>query len=140
MDYFLNAEFGRIRFSPVGLLMAAQDFLSFSESYSPGRSSIAPYFLCCRAIELALKAAHLDTLTQEEVKARFGHDLKASYDGLPAMRRKLSQDEVALLEHASQLYKAKAFEYVNPANASTAYSLFPPLNDLTKLARKLTKG
>jgi hypothetical protein len=137
MDYSLKAETGHINFSPVGFRQAAEDFLRFSEAHSPGQFSIVPYFLCCRAIELALKAVHLETRTQEEVKADFWHDLKASYEGLPARMWTLSEDEVELLERTSQLYKAKVFEYVSPADAGTAYSRFPPLDALTKLAKKL---
>ena len=94
MKYTLEAGTGHINFSPVGFRLAAKDFLACYEDYKPDRFSVVPYFLCCRAIELGLKAIHLDKKRQREVKDEFGHSLKASYDALPVEQRILSKPEV----------------------------------------------
>jgi hypothetical protein len=93
-----------------------------------------PYFLYCRAIELGLKAIHLETATQQEVKNTFGHDLVASYHALPPERRKLATTDTDLLTRINTLYIGKAFEYVQPGDAAHGYSAFPDLEQLARLA------
>jgi hypothetical protein len=124
----------------VGFRKAAEDFLRCHESFNPPKFSVVPFFLCCRAIELALKAMHLEIQTQLQVKRNFGHDLKASYDALPSTKQILSSPELRLLEQANLLYKAKAFEYVQPIHAAEGYSEFPALDDLAQLGRKLVSA
>ena len=140
MNYTLHAETGHINFSPVGFRLAAEDFLRCQESFRPAQFSVVPYFLCCRAIELALKAIHLENQTQLQVKKNFGHDLKASYDALPSAKQILSSAELQLLEKANIFYTTKAFEYVRPIDAGRGYSEFPVLNDLAQLGKKLVSA
>ena len=64
MHYNLRAETGHFNFSPVGFRLAARDFLRCAESFKPEFFSPVPLFLHCRAIELALKALHLETISQ----------------------------------------------------------------------------
>jgi len=72
-----------------------------------------------------------------KVKKNFGHDLRKAYDALPLGKRVLSSVEEDVLDQANILYKGKAFEYVQPFDAATAYSRFPGLNDLAHVGRKL---
>src|SRR5262249_48053108 len=113
------------------------DFLHCYDAFRPDSFSIVPFFLCCRAIELSFKALHLETRSQANVKSDFRHDLKASYEALPLDKQLLTRPEVELLNKANVLYKAKAFEYVQPFDAGTAYSHFPTVEDLARLAKRV---
>ncbi len=135
MTYTCKAEPGHINFSPTGFRLVAQDIILCFESFKPQVFSILPFFLCCRAIELGLKALHLETRSQKEVKVDFGHDLKALYDALPPEMRTLTPCEVELLEKANTPYKEKAFEYIHPFDAGMGFSRFPPIQDLALLAK-----
>jgi hypothetical protein len=64
-------------------------------STKPPKFSILPYFLYCRAIELGLKAIHLETDKQQDVKDEYGHNLVKSYElchqsGEPSLRQTLT--------------------------------------------------
>ena len=137
MSHVLIAETGHINFSPVGFRRAAEDFLSCYEAFKPATFSVIPYFLCCRAVELALKAIHLESKTQKDVKDVFWHDLKASYDALPEAKKTLQPSELLLLDQTNRLYTVKAFEYVQPGHAANGYDQFPVLEDLAQLARTI---
>jgi hypothetical protein len=134
MNYVLVAEPGLINFSTVGFRLAARDFRRCADQFKPPKFSIVPYFLYCRAIELGLKSVHLETARQAQVKKDFHHDLIASYDALPVDRRTLSDSDRTLLREASELYRQKRFEYVQPGDAAHAYSMFPDLENLARLA------
>jgi hypothetical protein len=136
MQYKLTAETGYINFSPVGFRLAARDFLRCATAFNPSNFSIVPFFLYCRAIELGLKALHLETRNQRAVKKDFGHNLMASYNALPARQRTLADEDTALLELTNELYMRKAFEYVQPGDAANGYSTFPDLDLLARLAEK----
>jgi hypothetical protein len=139
MDYRLEAETGVVNFSPSGFRHAARDFLHSFETWKPPKFSLVPYFLCCRSIELAVKATHLETTTQKQVKDLYSHKLGAAYRALPASEQRLTVDDLAVLDKASALYAAKAFEYIQPGDAATAYSRFPDLGDLARVARALVR-
>ena len=64
-----------------------------SAAYSP-----VPYFLLWRAIELELKAKHLQSKSRAEVKKQYSHNLKKSYDELPASAQLLTASEYAVLD------------------------------------------
>ena len=53
----------------------------------------------------------------------------------------LSSHEQDLLGKISDLYdsKIKAFEYIQPIHAAHAYTDFPELNEIYKLAKKLVE-
>ena len=140
MNYTIKIETGHINLSPLAFRRTAEDFLDCYKSFHPTKFSLVPYFLCARAIELALKALHLETRTQLEVKKDFGHDLKASYDALPVTNQILSSSEVLLLEETSLLYNTKRFEYLRPIDAAHAYNEFPELEDLALVAAKLVSA
>jgi hypothetical protein len=130
-------ETGYINFSPVGFKLAARDFRRCADTFKPPKFSIVPYFLYCRAIELGLKAIHLETHTQQEAMNRFRHDLIRSYKALPLERRTLSTEDSDLLAQISRLYERKAFEYVQPGDAGRGFSDFPDLEQLARLAINL---
>jgi hypothetical protein len=134
MAYILHAETGYINFSPVGFKLVARDFRRCADAFKPPKFSIVPYFLYCRAIELGLKAIHLETRRQQEVKHEYGHDLIRSYKALPPERQMLSTADSDLLAQISGLYQRKAFEYVQPGDAAHGYSDFPDLEQLARLA------
>ena len=104
----------------------------YTDEFSP-----VPYFLLCRAIELQLKAFHLEQHIQKEVKDMFGHNLVTSYKALPLAMQILSGTEFALLEKANTIYSAKGFEYINVGDAVRGFSTFPDLVSLDALAKKL---
>jgi len=139
VDYILEAECGHINVWPMGFWLAARDFFKcYLDFQKPGPFSVVPFFLCCRAIELALKAMHLETKSQMELKRLYSHDLVASYSGLPAQYKLLSQEEFDLLSKVNAIYPKKDFEYFNVGDAATGYERFPELDALAKLAGKLT--
>jgi hypothetical protein len=134
MNHTLHAETGYINFSPVGFKLAARDFRRCADSFKPEKFSIVSYFLYCRAIELGLKAIHLETQTQRELMSRYRHKLTESYKTLPPERRTLSASDFDLLAKVSRLYERKAFEYVQPGDAAHGFSDFPELEQLARLA------
>ena len=137
-DYILKAETGHIGLSPVLFRLSARDYFKCYLGFPPGEFSVVPFFLCCRAIELALKAQHLESKTQKEVKQLYSHDLEKSYRDLDAEQQTLKPEEEHLLSAANDIYKKKEFEYLNVFDAGTAYERFPNLDKLGALARKLT--
>ena len=64
---------------------------------------MVPFFLCCRAIELALKAQHLESKSQKEVKQLYSHDLEKSYRDLDAEQQTLKPEEEHLLSAANDI-------------------------------------
>lgn len=134
MDYVIQAETGYINFSPVGFRMVARDFRRCADTFKPLKFSVVPYFLYCRAIELGLKAIHLETRKQQDVKDEYGHNLISSYKALSPERQTLSPADSDLLAQISRLYERKAFEYVQPGDAAHGYSDFPDIERLARLA------
>jgi len=137
VNHLMKAETAKINFSPVGFQLMAEDFLCYYDGFKPQKFSIVSYFLCGRAIELALKARHLQVQVQGQVKGQFGHDLEKSYSALPACEQLLTPSEVELLKKVNDVYKSKYFEYVDPRDAATGFSRFPSIDELAILARKI---
>ncbi len=103
------------------------------EAFSP-----VPYFLLCRAIELELKARHLETRSRDAVKKDYGHNIKKAYDELDASKRVLDKDEYSVLEKASTIYdRPKGFEYCSVRDAGTGGRDFPDIDVLDRIAHKL---
>ena len=102
--------------------------------------SIVPYFLCRHAIELALKAIHLETKKQADVKLKYSHNLLTSYSDLPKDKQTLSKEEFELLKQVNQIYSKKDFEYFSVVDAATGVQRFPDLDSLAQLAKKLTNN
>jgi hypothetical protein len=139
-SYVLTAETGHINLSPTLFHKYARDYLDCERTFRAASAySPVPYFLVCRAIELELKARHLESKSRAEVKKEFGHDLKKSYDALPTTEKVLNSGEYAELVRASEIYDVpnKGFEYVSVGDAVTGLSNFPSLTVLEAIAAKV---
>ena len=136
-NYKLNAEAGHINLSPELFRLGARDYFKSFTRFEHRKFSPVPFFLCCRAMELALKAVHLESKKQSEVKQLFSHDLIKCYKGLEKSEQMLSADEVNLLAAANEIHVAKEFEYLNVVDAATAFRRFPDLDALGNLAKKI---
>ena len=137
--YVLHASSIHVNLSPHGFRRWAKHFLACRESFispDPGFSPI-PYFLNCRAIELELKARHLESVNQKEVKDKYGHNLDRAYQNLPLARQSLTRGELKTLQAANNIYKDKGFEYFNVLHAGTGFSKFPDLSALDAVTVKL---
>ena len=140
-DFVISVEHATLNISPIGFRKWAQHYLKCRADFrSPDNFSPVPYFLLCRAIELALKARHLETLRQKEVKDRFGHNLAEAYRALPKYSQVLTDAEFAVLRNANIIYMGKGFEYFSALDAATAFKRFPDLQALDAIATKLLKS
>jgi hypothetical protein len=127
-----------VNLSPVLFRHSARDYFKcYLDFQKPGKFSPVPFFLCCRGIELALKARHLESKSQKEVKDLYSHDLVKSYSKLDSSQRTLLREELDLLTAANKIYVKKHFEYLNVFDAGTAYKRFPDLEKLGALAKKI---
>ena len=139
-DYTIKTETLHINVSPISFRHTARDlFKCYLVFEKPDWFSVVPYFLCCRAIELALKAIHLETKRQLDVKNEYWHNLVALYSGLPREKQTLSDEEFKHLEQVSCIYNEKRLEYVSVSDLGTGYQRFPNLDALAQLARKITE-
>jgi hypothetical protein len=136
----IKAESGHINLSPITFRQVARDFFKCYLDFKPLDSlSIVPFFLCCRAIEIALKAEHLENNNQEVIKKKYRHNLEKLYMDLPSNKQTLSVEEHKLLKQANDIYnKNKELEYMHPYDAVTNLKDFPDLYALAEVARKLT--
>ena len=114
------------------LIKCKEDFRSPDSYFSP-----IPYFLLCRAIELAIKSRHLRLKRREDVKDEFGHCIFEAYSALDKNDRPLTLSQVKVLRQASPIYAGKGFEYLDPDDAMTGYKRFPRLAVLEEIAKKL---
>ena len=131
--------------SGIGANLAPDAFRRWAEHYvqcesqfsAPQGFSPVPYFLLARAIELALKAKHLENLSQDQVKDRLGHYLDKAYEALAPQDKILNAKELKILRRTSNIYATKGFEYFEPGDALAAFSRYPDLTDLRAIAAKL---
>jgi len=135
----ISPETGHINLSPVLFHNYALQYLECHRSFDAVANSPVPYFLICRAIELELKARHLESKPRPEVKKKYGHNLKKSYDELPSTEQELDPVEYEELVRASEIYDIpnKGFEYVSVFDAVTGLKNFPDLAVLEGIATKL---
>jgi hypothetical protein len=138
-DHIIKPQTAHLNFSPVGFRFTARDCLDCLESYNPAKFSATKYFLACRAIELGLKALHLDTKDRAFVKSKLSHDLVKSYSRLAPGNQILTREECEVLKKANELYVDKAFEYVQVVHAFHAYKDFPVWDDLHALAIRVVE-
>lgn len=130
---------GEVKISPHLSQITARNFLAaLPDASSQGKFSPVPFFLCCRAIELSLKARHLEEKSAKDVKHLYRHNLQKLYDDLESSQQTLATSERDLLIAANGIYDTKGFEYLSVYDAVTAYKRFPNLNELRALAIKLT--
>ena len=139
-DYVLHVDTAYLNVSPTAVRLLAQDFFKcYLDFKQPRKFSLVPYFLCCRAIELAFKAIYLETKEKKKVRNLYNHDIEKLYFDLPSGTVNLSPEEEKLLKETSKLYSDKDFEYFNTIQHMVhGYSTFPDLNALGDLARKVT--
>lgn len=138
-DYVAKIEGVEINLSPDGFRRWAEHYYKCRHDFEPPDDgwSPVPYFLLCLAIELQLKAWHLETRRQKYVKDEFGHDLVASYRALDPRYQTLTAVEYATLGTASTMYESRRFQYMQPIDAMTGFSRAPRLEDLDTVAAKL---
>jgi len=134
----IQAGVGFINLSPDAFQRWAEHFYKAKRDFvSPHKFSPVPYFLCCRAIELELKAIHLVGKRQHQVKDEYGHNLVKSYDSLDEKHKILNEEEYEVLKQANEVYSSKGFEYINLEDALTAYKRFPNIDALDLITNKL---
>ena len=140
VDYGIEVQPGHLNLSPVMFHMYAAQYYQCKQAFdNGGKFSPVPYFLICRAIELELKAKHLESKSRAEVKKQYGHNLKRSYDALPSAEQVLDPEQYRHLERASEIYDipTKGFEYVAVEDAANGFTRFPDLSVLDQAARRL---
>jgi hypothetical protein len=138
-DVTINMESIEENLAPDAFHIYAMHYYKCKRDFTPpdNKFSPIPYFLLCRAIELEIKARHLNRLTQEEVKDKFGHRLLKAYKALDAEEQILSQNELAVLKTANERYIKTDLAYFNPVQALRGFSQFPALDMLDSIAKKL---
>jgi hypothetical protein len=138
MNYRLSAEPGVVNFSAFAFRRWAAHYYKCRHDFvNPHKFSPLPYFLLCRAIELELKARHLEKKRQREVAWTFRHRITSAYLALPKREQILDAEELAVLKQANAIYATKGFEYIQPIDAATGYKRFPDLDALDRVAKKL---
>ena len=139
-NHVIKVGTAHINLSPTLFHEYARQYLECERAFQSASSySPVPYFLVCRAIELELKAKHLESKSRVEVKKQFRHNLKKSYDALPASAKLLDAAEYTELGRASDIYDIpnKGFEYVSVGDAVTGLRNFPSLAILKRIAAKV---
>jgi hypothetical protein len=127
----------------MGFYLWAQDFYDCRQSFTPRHKfSPVPYFLLCRAIELALKSQLLHGGTRKELKDDHGHSLVSCYQALPDGKKILDAPELAVLAQADVIYRKKGLEYFTIAEYEFPMHIkglpeLPDLDGLDDLTAKL---
>lgn len=136
--HVITASAGFVNLSPHAFRRWARHYLQCRHDFRPPEGySPVPYFLLCRAIELELKARHLEALRQHQVKKQFGHNLIKAYAALPAEQQTLAEDELEVLAAANEVYVDKGFEYMNMEDALSGFRRSPDLAKLDQIAKRL---
>lgn len=140
----INASTAHLNLSPTIFKNTAWDFYKCYLDFKPHGKHFSPlpYFLCCRAIEMAFKAIHLELNNRKFVK-NIGHDLIKSYKKLDKEHQTLTKDELNLLTKANtgylcREYGGKGFEYLPIIYLVSGSKYFPDLEALANLAKKIT--
>lgn len=123
--------------APNAFHLWATQYYKCKQDFDYPHFSPVRHFLLCRAIELELKSRHLISMTQLEVKKKYGHDLSAAYNALDAGAKTLDPAEMQILEQANNFYKEKGFEYFSGEDALRGYSQYPALGSLDAVTKKL---
>lgn len=133
----------KIRITPTGFHMYAEQFLAADQSSQQGKGfSPVPYYLVCRSIELTLKAFLLaERAPIDEIKRKIGHNLvkaldKAKAKGLGNLVNVDANVEKEI-ENANHYYKNKEFEYFEFDRMVTGYPRLPDLETLRPFAAEL---
>lgn len=138
VDHVIKIEGATLNISPALFLEYARQYLECRRACVAATYSPVPYFLLCRSIELSLKARHLESMSRDQVRRDFGHDIAAAYDALPKADQTLDSAEYSMLCLASEKYDIpnKGFEYVSVKDAVTGLNSFPDLGVLERIAER----
>ncbi len=145
-DTNITPSSGAALISPIWFHRYASEFATWARKAHDGMGdnfSPVPYYLCCRSLELVLKAFLLAKgVSQRELMKRdLGHDLCKIL--LKAKNLDLEK-EVPLTSHweaevekANDYYADKGFEYLDVATAGRGYPNLPNLDILNELVSTL---
>mgnify|MGYP000035302141 FL=1 len=135
----INAEKTEVNLSATMLQLYASQYIKCANEFIHDGFSPVYYSLYCKAIELGLKAIHLETKTIEQIPSDYGHDIKNSYDGLEESSKTLGPHEYAELTKASEIYNAKGFEYCRVKDSVQTFTNFPDFRVLRKIAEQFVE-
>jgi HEPN domain-containing protein len=131
---------------PLGTHRRASDFLEAAEFVRERQGRFTPVaaFLCCRSVELTLKAFLLARDNASGKVKEFGHDIvhlliEAHARGLDAVVR-LSADELAALPQANDDYMNNRLAYFDLFATISHYPKQPEPAALADVAAKLLAG
>ncbi len=145
-DGTISVGAGHVNLTPIIFHSYAEQYLTACRTAeaAPGFSPV-PYYLCCRSLELSVKAYLLTRgITVEELKSKkLGHDLlrnltKAQSVGLSDIVT-ITPDERRELRKANAYYAKKDFEYGQLARVVKGYPEMPALEVLDRLAARLVQ-
>jgi hypothetical protein len=133
---------------PAEVFVGALVFHQYADEYLAAARAVpvkathspVPYFLYCRAIELALKCfLRAQRVPIKELKSRrLGHDLVRLHERAKHQRLSqvliLSSAQLATLIAANDYYAVKDFEYLPFFKATTGFRGLPNLDDVGDLA------
>lgn len=142
----IQVALGRVRLGPVGFLKYAEGYLEAVRLPAPGDPyTPVPYFLCCRSIELALKAFLLSRrVPVVDLQARsLGHDLvgvlhRARSEDLDTTSA-ITEEQLEQLRKAKEYYSKKGFEYFDRSRVVQGHPDLPNLYVLYELAHSLVR-
>jgi hypothetical protein len=137
--YIMKAEPGFVNFSAFAFHQHALHYYKCVQDFrSPDSWSPVPYALLCRAIELELKARHLEITPGQSGVRKYRHNLERAYEALPPSQKILTVAERAILRKANKVYNDdKGFDYIQPVDAAHGYRRFVDLGSLDALTKKL---
>ncbi len=135
---------GHVHLTPIIYHSYAEQYLAACRTAeaAPGFSPV-PYYLCCRSLELSVKAYLLKRgVTVNELK-KLGHDLlrnltKAQSIGLSGILT-ITPAEQCELTKANAYYAKKDFEYGHLARLVKGYPDLPALKVLVGLAARFVQ-
>jgi HEPN domain-containing protein len=137
---------GNVYMGPAGTHIRAEDFLKAAELLRESAERFMPVaaFLCCRSVELALKAFLLARGETNALVRGFGHDLvqllnEAHARGLDAVVS-LNGDELAILRAANEDYMEHRLAYFDLTATISHYPKQPDPTALASVAAKLLAG
>jgi HEPN domain-containing protein len=141
----VTPEPAHVRIGPLGTQLRAREFLEAGKllQENAGRFSAVAAFLCCRSVELALKAYLLARGNTAGQVARFRHDLvrllnEAHARGLDVVVR-LSEEELSTIITANNDYTRQDLAYFDLFTTSR-YANQPEKLALIGVAEKLVDG
>jgi HEPN domain-containing protein len=134
---------GHVRLGPLGTQLRAGEFLAAAELLQERRERFTPVaaFLCCRSVELTLKAFLLARGNTYDQMKEFAHDIvhllsEAHARGLEAVVL-LSGDELRVLRQANCDYMQNRLAYFDLFSTMSHYPNQPELGALTSVAARL---